>query len=376
MPRKSPPSYRLHKDSGQAVVTLGGQDRYLGRYDSPESHQRYHAVLAEWYAGGGVLKPTASPTLTVAEVVLAYSQFAETYYRKNDKPTAQVERIRYALGHVLRLYGRSPAEKFGPIALKAVRQSMLDAGWSRGYLNSCVGCVKRLWKWAASEEMVPAAVYHGVQSVAGLRKGRTTAREPAPIRPVEESDVAATLAKLHPIVADMVRVQELGGMRPCEVCAMRPCDLDTSREVWAYRPESHKTEHHGRGRVILLGPAAQAVLHPYLDRESAAHCFSPREAVESALRTAGRRVRHAKTRTPGTRYVTTSYEHAIAAACKRAGVPRWAPNQLRHKRATVIRALFGLDTARAVLGHSSAAITEVYAERDASAAAEVARKIG
>lgn len=43
-------------------------------------------------------------------------------------------------------------------------------------------------------------------------------------------------------------------------------------------PESHKTEHHGRGRVIAIGPRAQAVLLPYLLRKATTFCFSPRES--------------------------------------------------------------------------------------------------
>ena len=31
------PSYRLHKPTGQAVVTLSGRDIYLGKYGSIES---------------------------------------------------------------------------------------------------------------------------------------------------------------------------------------------------------------------------------------------------------------------------------------------------------------------------------------------------
>ena len=46
------PSYRLHKSSGQAVVTvrLSGGDRrdiYLGDYNSPESHREYGRIIAE-----------------------------------------------------------------------------------------------------------------------------------------------------------------------------------------------------------------------------------------------------------------------------------------------------------------------------------------
>jgi integrase len=75
-------------------------------------------------------------------------------------------------------------------------------------------------------------------------------------------------------------------------------------------------------------------------------------------------------------YTTTSYRRAIACACKRAGVPQWFPHQLRHSAATRLRKEFGLDAARAVLGHSSPVVTEVYAELDSAKAAEVMAKIG
>jgi integrase len=175
----------------------------------------------------------------------------------------------------------------------------------------------------------------------------------------------------------MVQLQRLAGMRPGEVVIMRPCDIDcTPGKAWIYRPDSHKTEHHGIRRAIFLGPQAQEVLKPFLERAPGAYLFSPREAVEGFLLRHGRRVRHGKGRRPGDRYKVTSYDKAVTKACKRAGVPRWAPNQLRHTRATELRRDYGLDTARAVLGHASPAVTEVYAELDATKAAEVMGRIG
>ena len=41
------PSYRYHKPSGQAVVTLNGRDIYLGRYGSPETRAEFDRLLAE-----------------------------------------------------------------------------------------------------------------------------------------------------------------------------------------------------------------------------------------------------------------------------------------------------------------------------------------
>ena len=169
---------------------------------------------------------------------------------------------------------------------------------------------------------------------------------------------------------------------------MRTCDVETGGEVWAYRPASHKTEHHNKRRVIYLGPRAQEVLQPWLRTDRGACLFQPREAA--AERRAEMRARR-KTRVqpsqfdrrtddpqraPGSRYTVNSYRQAIVRGCDRAGVPHWHPNQLRHNAATAIRKQFGLDAARAILGHSTAVVTEVYAELDAGQAAAVMARVG
>lgn len=54
----------------------------------------------------------------------------------------------------------------------------------------------------------------------------------------------------------------------------------------------------------------------------------------------------------------------------------WFPHQLRHTRATEIRREFGLDAARAVLGHKSVVVTDEYAELDLKKAMAVAKTMG
>lgn len=81
-------------------------------------------------------------------------------------------------------------------------------------------------------------------------------------------------------------------------------------------------------------------------------------------------------RPPGLVYTAESYRRAIAYACNRAGVPKWHPNRLRHNAATRLRKEFGLDVARVILGHSSPAVTEVYAELDREKAVAVMERIG
>jgi integrase len=167
-------------------------------------------------------------------------------------------------------------------------------------------------------------------------------------------------------------------------------DLDRSGDVWTYRPESHKTQHHGKERVIYLGPQAQAVLLRYLARDPAVYCFRPcdSEAKRLATRNAARkvplscgnrpgsnRVRKPK-RSAGDRYSVASYRQAIRRGCDKAKVARWSGLQLRHTAATAIRREFGLEAAQVALGHAQANVTQVYAERDFALAARVAKEVG
>jgi hypothetical protein len=46
------PKYRHYRPKNLAVVRLNGRDHYLGRYDSPESHENYDRLIAEWLADG------------------------------------------------------------------------------------------------------------------------------------------------------------------------------------------------------------------------------------------------------------------------------------------------------------------------------------
>ena len=45
--KHKPPSYSLHKASGQAVVKIDGRAHYLGKYGSPESHANHRRLATE-----------------------------------------------------------------------------------------------------------------------------------------------------------------------------------------------------------------------------------------------------------------------------------------------------------------------------------------
>jgi len=388
------PKYRLHKGSGQALVQIGHRRIYLGKYGSAESKERYRRLVAEALAKGNGTAPVTPNSIaggiTVKAVILAYWHFAQGYYRKNGKLTGETANIRVALRPVRRLYGSTLASEFGPDALEVVQRKMMEDGLSRTGINGRISRIKRMFRWASKKRLFPRETYYGLKAVEGLQRGRFDVRETKPVKPVPDEHVAAVLTRVNPVVQAMIRVQELAAMRPQDIRNMRTCALDMSTDVWVYSPWTHKMEHRGISRRIAVGPRAQAILGLLLkpDRPDE-YIFSPKKAVAQVRAerrqqrktplTPSQRARRPKAkpaRAPGEQYTKASYEHAIARACKDAGVPRWGPNRLRHNCATKVRKRYGIEAAAAVLGNSLGMVAEVYAEAVFEKAIEVMREIG
>ncbi len=244
------PAYRRHKATGQAVVTLRGKQVYLGLHNTPASLQRYHQVCADLLAG-------AIEGATVAEVLAAYRKHAAIYYRKDGKPTSEVWLINKACEFAEQGHGRLSASSFDVLALRSTREAIIEAGYCRTQVNKLTARLVRAFRWATTEKLYPGDTLGELQALPGLRRGRTRAPERPPVLPVDQAVYEATLPHLPSAVADMARLQRATGMRPGEVVLIRPCDIDRSGEVWTYRPESHKTEHHDRERFVLIGPKGQ-----------------------------------------------------------------------------------------------------------------------
>jgi integrase len=365
--------------------------------------------------------------VTVSQVIAAFwSHAKQTYpaplYQEGKRPKGELGNYWDALRPLRRLYGPTAAAQFGPRELKAVREDMIrtkqflnprtgavsgKTGWCRNVANRHTGRLKHVFKWAVEHDLVPGDAYHRLATVSGLRRGRSDARETEPVRPVPEVHINAVLPLVSRQVRAMIELQLLTGMRPGEVCAMRTCDIDMSGRLWTYRLPAHKTAHHGHRREVRIGPRARAIIEPFLKPDLQAPIFSPADAE------AGRRrrpnassmatpqapesqqpeaaVRHRRKRPPRDRYRVASYRRAIERACARADrlarppqdasalgtiVPPWHPHQLRHNAATRLRREYGIEVARIILGHRSAAVTEVYAEMDLAKAEQVMAEVG
>jgi len=140
------PSYRRHKASGQAGVTLNGREIYLGKWGTKASKAEYDRLIGQWLGSGRSL-PHGDEGVTIAELALAYWRFAKRYYCKDGKPTSALDGVRQTLRHLRGLFGSTPVTRFGPRSLMAIRQLLLESGrLNRGTVNKRVDTVKRVLK--------------------------------------------------------------------------------------------------------------------------------------------------------------------------------------------------------------------------------------
>lgn len=375
------PALRFVKSTRQYYVWLSAtKSRLYFGTDPTEARQRY----AQWLASNGgppALPPPSS--MTVADAVEAYRRYANARYTDR----RERNRLTLALDMVVLLYGVQAAASFRAKSIKDVRSRLLTAGKrprSRRYVNKLTRSIQTAWRWLASEELVPAESAASVAMVRALGPGEG-GRERFPVLPPPDGVVAATLTKCPSTVAAMLRVQLLTGMRPGEVRRMRweeisrdpsqPVPLPgTGRTVaaircgdtvvWMYAPGGHKTLSRGKSRAIAIGPQAQKSLNFNLKLSKRINDSEKLSGLVFPTRL-------------GTQYRADSYARAVERAAKAAGVPRWAPNQLRHFAATTIAEQFDDHTAAAMLGHAAGSTaTRVYVEQSIVKAAHAAAKCG
>lgn len=363
------PGYCLHKPSGKAYVNLGGKVHYLGVYGTDGSKEKYRAIKAEWLVNrhAGAFAPVASTGHSMAEVVLAFLHHAKSYYTVQSV-YLNLERACWPIDE---MYGSLNAKDFGVVQFRACRDWWLkNPKRSRGYINEHARRLLAIIKWGVGQGMVPPSVYQACKCVETLKAGRTTAPESQKVTCVPQVLVDATLLCLTPIVADMVRLQQLLGCRPGEVCSITPAMVDRSTEVWTITLDSHKNAWRGKTRTLYAGPKSQAILSKYLLRAENSACFSPIESEKQRLKAKhearvtplnqgnrpGSNVARKPRTKPGPAFTTGTYARSILYACKRAfPSPKtltkeaekqwnadhsWSPNQLRHSTATFIRKEF------------------------------------
>lgn len=279
-------------------LLLGGRTVYLGKYKSRSSREKYDQTIATFLTNGKQTVPVRSrDDIRIEEAIILFLEYAEKHYTKNARITKSFSNHQESLAYLNRWYGNKRVSEFGPVALQYLRERILEEGYvkrtpeggtyredyKRRTVNARIGCIVNFYRWLVTNEKCPVDLWTALKAVPRLGKGKSKGRESEPVRPVELEIVKATFPYLSPVVVDMVQVQLLTGARPGEICRMRVCDIDLNDpSVWKFVPCEHKTDYLDHSRQIPIGPRAQAILRPYLDRladTGEQNIFSPKESV-------------------------------------------------------------------------------------------------
>lgn len=269
----------------------------------------------------------------------------------------------------------------------------MDAKLAGRTISHRTSCIRRVFRWACEEELIPPSTYYGLAAVRGPDPRRAGVKAPKKIKPPPGA-VEATLSFLPQVVADMVRLQRLTAMRSGELCRMTPGEIEQKGDIWYCRPGCHKGDWRALKKVVMIGPQAQKILAPYLkNRPAGTPGFAPAEA-QTQRNAKNRSERKSEVqpsqvdrrkpdpkRTAGEACGSRSHGRAICyaiLAARRAGkeVADWHPRQLRHEAATRITEAHGIEAAQVILGHRTLDVTGIYVERDLALARRVVQDIG
>jgi integrase len=379
---RSAPKLKKHA-KGQAYVKWmengNRHQKYFGPWGSAKARDGYARFLRQWSAGITASKSATERHRpgTVGTLLIAWLDHAKARYVKFGKQTSEFHCHRAACNVVLDRYEKLPVSEFGLEQLEAVRADMIDLKkWARKTVNNHVARIVMAFGWGVPRKLVPADVHYALQQVEPIAPGKTAAPERVPVRSAPVAHVEAVLVGeyLHPdpgrraVLSAMVRVHLFTGMRPNELCAMRPEHLDRTASEWKYTvpPTADKNYHREGDRApIWLGPRAQEVLAPLV---------AAAEVGKHTIFAFPRQRRKSEGPRPVSRL---EYARLIAAACKRANVPAWHPHQLRHNRATELRRLYESNAVAARgIGTTEDVAARIYTDPQEAVDRRIARETG
>lgn len=375
-PRNTLPKLCETRD-GRAFTKVDGVYYSLGRAGSSDAQKRYAEILARH--ADGTLKKIASKTskaeapsdgLAVAELLVQYVS------RELSRFSAAEQRCQLSAMKILRQkFGLRPVTDFGPLKFRVVQDAMVNAGWSRSFINRQMKRLRSIFKWGVSWELVPQTLMDSLRTVSSLKPGTSDAPESKPRRAIPEADLQAVRALLCERHRDLVDLMLLTGCRPGELLGLTTGMIDRSADIWRADLVCHKTAHKGKARTLFFNKTAQAILRKYLKVDSAARVFPLRgdtfsNAIKSACEVAYGMPAHL--RKPGRQL--TPQQRAEAKAWRRQHV--WTPHWLRHTVATRLADEVGTEAAQRLLGHSTTAMTLHYSRTAEKQAIEAAKRLG
>jgi integrase len=260
-----------------------------------------------------------------------------------------------------------------------------------------------MFTWGVSREFFGAEVITRLESLGSLPRNRGGAKQNAKVRPVDWELAKQVIPHVSSTVGAMIQVHYLTGMRQDEVCRLSMDAIDRSAPVWLYSLNKHKTDEYLEEKIVCIGPQAQEILRPFIDKYPTGYLFRPADTVAERTeqrRTRGRpakRIKHGRPRKTNDHYTSHAYFNAIKngfrlmlkakgvkvggrqkltrAIAKEGGLEWWHPPQLRHARGRLTRRKYNAEASASQLGHGLK-VNEIYTGQAVELAMRVALETG
>lgn len=340
--------WRVRLPGSQKREAIPLRDPYTGRAtpDKSKAEKIAQRIWNEAERAGG-LAPERVQGCTVGRLRAMWLE-AQTRAEEADTNTSALAPL-----------ARRPADSIRASEILQIQDRLAETLAVRT-VNRRVRAIASVFAFGASRDLVPAEIAWGIRMIAPVR-GETGSFGMPDIIAVRE-----TLAVCTPTLWRMVVLQMLTGLRSGELCQIRRGDIAREGQDLVLTIAKHKTRKTIGTKTLVLGPRAFELLEPLLTKREGEYLFTPAES--EAERGRVKECREC--------YDSRSYYHALEFARTAAGASHWHPHQLRHLASTEIADVMSEQHARAVMGHTTVAMTRGYIHEQRRKAREVAEKMG
>ena len=239
--RSAKPWYRESED--RWYITLHGKKRSLGvkgKKNKKQAHEAWHRLSLE----PEVIKPILEPIkpLTVGKLISDYLKEAGERLKANSFAILQgrLRPFSKAMGKV------SPEA----LSVKLVEGYMKGKAWSMSTKNGFVAALKASFNWAVEEGILKA------NPIAKLEKPSCESRGAKAIIPLEVH--LKLLQRASKPLKNLLELLWETGARPSELASLKIGEVDYEQSIAIIR--EHKTEHHGKKRILFFTDKALTIL--------------------------------------------------------------------------------------------------------------------